>query len=369
MKAVSRFESNLLRILHCFLRREPLTEVRPLVVNRSDKARPPCLSREAVALVQDALAKGTVQLLARAGGWRKQRFLRNDRPVLGRLWERTPPQELGLRFSGQTLELLLCVTAHKPAELKAHWEPAPDSLTLGDQLLLYFAYDALRDSDARDQLNARPAFVAHPLCRLAFADDYTTITERPAPDYGPWTTGVGSCILEALQDELAGQCVRAERAKSAVGDWQRMRAMGQAQEQALTAFLDAATAARRPDLARFLLQAAVGLLPEGVPPRQWVGGLKSAGPRMADRAETHRAALAFVRQLARLKRWEQEARAEGYFDEGYARSQLWLSDWERFGGDDLNRRAQGLVQELDPLRPTGGEPGPAAPGTPLPSGG
>src|SRR5262249_20867294 len=152
-----------------------------------------------------------------------------------------------------------------------------------------FAYDAVRGTDAREHLVARTYVSRHPLCRLAFADDFTTVGDQPTPDYGPWTTGVGSCILEALQPELATQFVRADRAKADVGAWQRMRALGQAQEAALAAFLDAAEGARRPDLARFLLRAAVDLLAPGVTPRQWVGGMKSAGPRMADRAETHRA--------------------------------------------------------------------------------
>ena len=48
---------------------------------------------------QDALGKGTVELLARAGGWRPEAFLRNGKAKEGRLWDRTPPRELGLPFS------------------------------------------------------------------------------------------------------------------------------------------------------------------------------------------------------------------------------------------------------------------------------
>src|SRR5262249_29787108 len=66
MKAVSRFEYNLLRILHFFLKRLPLEQVRGILVNKFDREQPRCLSRAAVELVQDALAKGCVELLARA---------------------------------------------------------------------------------------------------------------------------------------------------------------------------------------------------------------------------------------------------------------------------------------------------------------
>src|SRR4051812_38641568 len=71
MKVVSRFEANLLRILHFFLRRLPAEQALPLAA--AGLKAPACLGRPAVGLVQDALAKGTVLLLARAGGWRRER--------------------------------------------------------------------------------------------------------------------------------------------------------------------------------------------------------------------------------------------------------------------------------------------------------
>src|SRR5262245_54049329 len=90
MKAVSRFEANLLRILHGVLGRAPAEQVVPLVQKRLP--RPKCLRREAVELVQDALGKGTVWILAREG-WRRERFLRGGTVRDGRLWQRTPPVE------------------------------------------------------------------------------------------------------------------------------------------------------------------------------------------------------------------------------------------------------------------------------------
>src|SRR5262245_21587153 len=106
MKSVSRFEANLLRILQFFLRAAPLEQVQSLIGGRLQV--PKCLSRDAVGLVQDTLAKGCTRVLAgglpgpfgRLGGWRRERFLRDGRIAEGRLWERTPPAELGLGFSG-----------------------------------------------------------------------------------------------------------------------------------------------------------------------------------------------------------------------------------------------------------------------------
>src|SRR5687768_8729293 len=102
MKSVSRFEANLLRLLHYFLQQAPVQQALPLLEAKVD--RPKCLSRDAVELVQDALAKGCVLLLVRLGGWRRERFLRSEKPVEGRLWERTKPPELALSFSRNALD-------------------------------------------------------------------------------------------------------------------------------------------------------------------------------------------------------------------------------------------------------------------------
>src|SRR5262245_55077739 len=75
---VTRFEANLLRLLYFFLRREPPERALPLLEHRCE--RPPCLKPNAVRLVRDALSKGCVHLLATRGGWRKERFLRDEQP-------------------------------------------------------------------------------------------------------------------------------------------------------------------------------------------------------------------------------------------------------------------------------------------------
>src|SRR5437763_10314943 len=85
-KVVSAFEARLLRILHAVLRHAPADSALPLVLDRVP--RPPSLSRTCVELVADSLAKGCITFLARAGGWRRERFLRDGHPREGRLWER-----------------------------------------------------------------------------------------------------------------------------------------------------------------------------------------------------------------------------------------------------------------------------------------
>jgi hypothetical protein len=352
MKVVSRFEANLLRILHFFLGRLPAEQALPLVA--AGLKAPDCLGRPAVGLVQDALAKGTTLRLARAGGWRRERHLRGEAVVGGRLWERTPPRELGLTFSGQALDFLTWVTAVDPKKVgEVVWKPDLAKLTTGDQALLYFAYAALReDSECGGlKLSSRPAFVRHGLCRLAFPEDFGEVTSDEPPDFAPWTSGTGACLLECLQHELAARWLEVERAKEDVRDPARMRALGRSQELVLDAYYKAVEEAGRLDLARFLLDAAAGVLPEGATAQLWVGGLQPApGTRLADRAETCRAATAFLRSLDRTAAWTGQARRTGYFDEGYAASQLWLADWERCDGDARLARAREIIRHLDPLK-------------------
>ena len=112
MKSVSPFEANLLRILHGFFGRVPADRVLRLV--ETETHCPKCLSRNAVELVKDTLQKGAAFYLAQAGGWRRGRFLRDDRIAEGRLWNRSPPAELGLSFSEHSLRFLMWITANHP---------------------------------------------------------------------------------------------------------------------------------------------------------------------------------------------------------------------------------------------------------------
>jgi hypothetical protein len=353
MQSVSRFEANLLRLLWYFLGREPPERALPLLENRC--AAPPCLHRNAVRLIQDTLAKGCVFLMARRGGWRRERFLRGEHggigvsPVKeGRLWERTPPVELGLTFSAHTLRFLIWITANRPGDSERAWRVPEEELTLGDRLLLYFAHEGLRNVAhglGGSALWTQEPFVHHALCWLAFPDDYTVAPAGARPNFAPWANGVGALMLEALQPELVRRWIGVESSKERLTDPQAMRVLGLAQHRVLTAFLDAVEQAGRMDLARFLLQAAAVLLGPHAHAGMWTGQLNLTGQRVADRAATSQAATIFLRTLDRLQTWERRARGIGYFDEGYAASQLWKEDWEQIRGDRLVERARAIVQQ------------------------
>ncbi len=351
MQTVSRFESNLLHLLYFFLAREPAEHGVRLLEARLPP--PPCLSRAAVRLAQDALAKGCVYLLATRGGWRRERFLREGEPAEGRLWQRTPPAELALTFSRHTLEFLMWITSARPGDKQPHWGPPVAELTAGDLLLLYFAHQGLRDSPeslGAPELRLRTPFVEHGLCWLAYPDDFMAAPSTATASFALWTKGAGAFILEAIQPELESRWIQVEGGKGSIAEPARMRALGRSQERVLTTFLDAVEAANRLDLARFLLAAASRLLGKHTNAEMWTGSLQTSGLRLADRMSTYRAALAFLRQLERFRGWEQRARAVGYFDEGYAASQLWKADWARFDGDSLCEQARSIIRQLDPMQ-------------------
>ncbi len=349
-RAVSRFEANLLRLLGFFLRREPPERALPLL--ESQCPAPPCLQRNAVDLIQDALGKGCVHLLARVGGWRRERFLRQGRAVEGRLWERSAPHELGLTFSAHTMRFLIWITANRLDGANPPWHASHDDLTLGDLLLLYFAHDGLcklqSGLDATKLLGKEP-FVRHALCWLAYPGDFSSVPSNIRPNFAPWTNGVGASIFEALQPELERRWIDVESSKARLADPQVMLALGAAQERGLTAFLDAIEREGRMDLARFLLRSAAALLGPHARPEMWTERLKLAGRRLADRAAIYRAATSFLRTMDRLQSWERRARGIGYFDDEYVASQSWKADWEQVQGDILTERARAIVKQLDPM--------------------
>jgi hypothetical protein len=349
MKRVSRFEANLLHLLHYFLQRVPTEQAVPLL---DETAHPPRgLSRNALDLVQETLAKGCMRWLVHVGGWQSGRFLRDGRVVEGRLWQRTPPQDLGLTFSRNTLRFLIWVTAYNPLVEKSSWVERDMPLTVGDQLVLFLAYSALRHPERGHPLRQRLPFRRHGLCWLAYPADFGGLPDA-TPDHALWTSGLGACIVEALQPWLASRWIELERAKRGLTGWQKLQDVGDCQERAVVPFLETVEAGGRRDLARFLLQASSVLLTEEGPAGFGSDKQEGAGPRLADRARTFRALLFLPRQVGRFRQWEQEARAIGYLDEGYGASQFWKAEWERWQGEALYTRAQAIIRELDPLAQT-----------------
>jgi hypothetical protein len=361
-RQVSKFEFNLLRILRFMVGHFPADQGMQLV--RATVTRPECLSGGAVDLVKDTLAKACVLFLVKQGAWRNDKYLREGNPVQGRVWDRVPLDERSLTFSRPVLEFLQWATAEKVNDTKAPWDAAPAALTPADEFFFWLAFDATRaDPDLLAALRRRDAFRTNRLCWITCPGDMVEGDEATPPDFAPLFEGQRAVILECLQRHLEHRWVRSERMKGQIGDWKRMRQQGRAEFAALQAFLKAAHAAKRTDLARFVLRTNAALFTSELTPVFWTGGLQGSGPpRLADRLDTQRAALAVPRQMDVLDAWQREALNVGYFDEGYQANQMWKADWEAANGTRVAARAHAAVEMLEPLRgPVGGAP---AAGTP-----
>lgn len=363
-RQVSRFEFNLLRILRFVVGHFPADQGMQLM--RIPVPRPECLSSVAVELVKDTLAKACVLFLVRQGGWRNDRYLRDQSPAGGRVWERIPLDERSFAFSRSVLEFFIWVTAEKVHDTKIAWDAIPQSLTPADELLFWLAYDAVRiDPDLAASLRRKEAFRQNPFCWISFPGDMVDSDEISLPNFAPLFVGQRAVYLECLQTHLEQRWIRSERMKGQIGDWKAMRQQGRAEFASLQAFLAAAEKANRADLTRFVLRANSALFSSEMTPVFWTGGLQGSGPpRLADRLDTQRSALALPRQMETLENWQQRARSIGFFDNDYQASQLWKSEWEASGGDRVAARARTAIEMLEPLRGTAGGQQATSPGRP-----
>ena len=344
---VSRFEADLLTILQGFFGHVPRSQLMSLLGD--GRERPKCLSQTAVDLVQDTLAKGATRLVAEAG-WQHKRFLAAGAIAEGRVWQRLPPDKLGLDFSPQTLDFLLWATAADCLKPESLWKPiARRKLTLGDRWLLTTAYGAVRDSDLGRMWAQREPWRSDALCQLWFAADFEPQAKPLDLDFEPWLLPAGLAVLEAEEMRLARRWVEMEREKSRVVAPPRLQAMAASQGRVLNTWLTTIDRAGRRDLSRFLLAAVAELLREKPRLADWLGRLEVGELRLADRQATYRSALVVLQEFQSLAGWQAEARGVGYFDEEYQAAQLWKSDWEAYNGDSLAAAARGLLDQAQRL--------------------
>ena len=354
-REVTRFEFDMLRILRALFGVIPIDQVKSLIQNQ--RTPPTCLNPNASALVKDTLAKGLILHLVRAGGWRDESFLHNDRPTSGRVWNRVPLAERTLTFSRKPLDFLLWLTAEHPTQTKVEWHRASTESTAGDDLFFYVAYDALRDEpELFDALRSKSPFLNNPFSWLMNASDFATVDDPAPPSFAPLLSGKRAMMLECLQTPLTKRWLRSESVKSEIADWNLMRRRGIAETAILTQFLKAAEAANRHDLAIFPLKVLSKLFAgRSLEPSFWIGGLMAEAPmRLAERISIQRSALSLVQQADTFARWHQQARAVGYFDEGYAASQLWKEAYESLDGEATIAKARQTLAALDPLRVSAG---------------
>lgn len=325
MRAVNRFESNLLKIVYCVFGNISLQKTLPVLAKSSK--RPKCLSRDTVELVKQALTKGITKKLASDSGWKIESFLRAGKSKTGRLWDRSDPESLGLEFSKHSLDFLIWMTCTDLTR-KTFWKMAsPDELTLGDKYLMGAVWEVIGPTDIAVNWSGRELMYQNGLAVLLQPKAFAKNIQEA--DFQPWVTGQGAAIMEAMQGNLAAQWVKMEESKFYISGIEAMLRLGQAQGQTLTRFMDAADAAGRRDLCRFVLVALSTILKNRSELKPWICSLDVSGLRVADRTGVYESAAALLLQAPRLQKWHQESLTSGYLDENYAIMQLWKSEWER----------------------------------------
>jgi hypothetical protein len=374
-RTVTRFESNLLRILQGLLTQADQNRVIRLL-ERTDRW-PESLHRDSVELIQDFLAKGTVMWLVRAGAWKQQRHLRGEEATRGSLWQRTPPQELGLRFSAASIDFLIWLTTTNVLDSRYVWSPGtkharqsgrkskaaaklktldsaeipgwsdrPMELATGDEFLLFLAARFLRGTPVLEHWLASELMMRHPLIALVMPDQFARVGVMPKVSFDAWMSGGRSLIIEALQAELAHAWIVMEKGKAEVRSMSEMVRLGEVQQAVLSSMMKACEQHERRDLCRFVLEAMTAVATPSRSRKDWIGALETKGKRLAERTAVYEHASAFLRSHVPLQQWQRASAGVSFFDEGYAASQLWKNTWEECGAEESVAEAKRIVADL-----------------------
>ncbi len=350
-KTVSRFEHDLLVILRYLFGNMANRQAVPLIL--AHQQAPPCLSRNCVELVKDTLKKGLILFLTRAGGWQTDRFLSQGEPVAGRIWDRVPLDYRQLTFSSNPLSFLIWLTSEKLTTPSERWS-AQTPFTEADRLFFWLVFDRLRtEPDLLDPLRAMSVFSSNPYCWLFNPRDFVLNPETvTAPDFDELFQGSHPAFLECLQTLLTCHWIASERRKSMRIDWSTMKNQGLGEIALFTRFLPAAEKAGRTDLARFLLRALSTIIRyDATSADFWIRSLSpNQSLRLSERISIQQNALSLPQQAETFARWDRQSRTVGYFDEGYAASQLWKEEFESCEGALISARSKEFLQQLEPLR-------------------
>ncbi len=346
MRTVNRFDHNLLQILFAIFEQNSDRLTVKLLDTGFATGRPKCLSRETVELVEQTITKGCIKWLVEVGGWQVQTHMVNEETSEGRLWERHKPQELGLTFSERTIDFLIHLTA-KSTNDKSVWGTDAESLTLGDQFFFFMVANSFHNLQFAKTWSKREFFSKNPLIALSFPNLFSAKQAHPDIDFRPWMKGIGAAIFETCQDFFASRIYEIEKSKFKTTDPKIITNLARDQRQVWQRLFSACENNDRRDLCRFLQNALGKIIHPKSKPEDWTGKLETNDMRIADRFALYRDAMVLTEAIDQLKKWQSEGAITGYFDEGYAASQLFKSDWETFNTEKTVEFGQKLNEFLN----------------------
>jgi hypothetical protein len=317
MKRVARSEAGFLRFLQLLITGAP-TDTIAHVLLRTNVLRPR-IGPTAMGLVQDALAKGTVRLLAHGGGWRPETRPVGDDVATGPLWTRRPVEAIA--FGPWSFALLRWAYTEALVSPSRPPDP-PETWQTGDHLVAWMVARAL----ATTGLHGSGGAVARsPLAALALAG----ACPSPEPDWPAWLEA-HDVLLEGLQEALGRAWADGLRSLLAGVEPAEVATVGTAQRELIEPLLDALSTRGRLDLADFLWVAGEQLVPDPDHPPTLAPTLR-ASRSLRERQAAQDVVAAALALVVRLERSLEAARTTRFFDDDYDAAQARLARFERFG--------------------------------------
>ncbi len=320
------------------------------------------LGPSAMRVLTDTLSKGIVKTLARLGGARLRIRPDTGSPKPARVFDVRPVPKIA--FSTYTFELVrwLANTPLGARESTARFVASPR--TIGDELCAYLAL-RLVEGERLERVLASSPGLRSPLTWLGFARPLARHGEEVSPTYPSGredaaivpsmhslATEEGRIVVECLAGDLA-------RRWTATVAWdeddvlpaEHAVRIGVLERAALDHYLDAVNEIGRWDLATFIIDAAVRVLPPGAKPRdiaaRVVPRVRAEGTLRA-RTESRQRAGALFHALGRLGKKRDELALVHFIDDGYDVAQATLSSWEMLGRDGFTR-AESVLSTLASL--------------------
>jgi hypothetical protein len=301
---------------------------------------PPMIGETCERILVATLAQTWVALWRRGGT--------QPRPTLdgrrARGWQHAPAE---LEFSPTTMHLLRWLVATPLGAPASTLDRLPaESMTVGDQVLIYLALECASTTPAIGGIARQPLVRACPLAWVGFPH----LFEETPPDKVDFDTllhGAGAHVLEALGGEIGRRWFQVELGKRAVTSPDALLALGAAQDGVLERFMAACDKRRRRDLAMFILDAAQPSLSRNIAP---LPAQLDPSTSLSTRTKARIAAGSLLRAIERWGGWDAEHRGIRFIDDEYASAQIMLARFERIGSAGVER-AQLWLSELAALVP------------------